>query len=147
LPEKQNNRKESMRLSRQSRYVAALIALLGVLFTQLSVAAYGCPKTEIAHAMASIAAPVAAAEHHDMPGCSGMNGEKLPLCQDHCQGGNQSLDRPALPHVSPFIAAMLAQSVSHSDLARPATTPPVAGLSLTRTTAPPLSIQNCCLQV
>jgi hypothetical protein len=136
-----------MRLSRRSRFAAAVIALLGVLFTQLAVAAYACPRMQIAQAMASIAAPVAAANHHDMPGCGGMAVEKPTLCQDHGQGGNQSLDKPELPHVSPFMTATLMQAVHHDERALPSAIPSAAGLSLTRTTAPPLSIQHCCFRI
>jgi hypothetical protein len=141
-----------MRLSRRFRFVAALVALLSVLFTQLAVAAYECPRTQIAQAMASIAAPGAAAEHHEnhenreLSGCGGIGAEESPLCQDHGQWGNQSLDKPELPYVSPFITAMLVQAVRRVDLAYPATSV-ASSLSLTRTTAPPLSIRNCCFRI
>jgi hypothetical protein len=147
LPRKTKQQKKSMRLSRRSRFITALIALMSVLFTQLAVAAYECPRTQIAQAMESIAAPGAAAEHHEMPGCGGIGAEESSLCQDHGQGGNQSLDKPELPHVSPFITALLVQAVSHDDLAYPSTTPASTSLSLTRTTAPPLAIQNCCFRI
>ena len=139
-----------MRLSRRSRFAAALIALLSVLFTQLAVAAYACPRMQIAQAMESIAEPVAAAErdeNHDMAGCTGMDAQVSPRCQDYGQSGNQSLDKPELPHVPPFITARLVQAVSHDDLAYPATTPASTSLSLTRTTAPPLAIQHCCFRI
>ena len=135
-----------MRLSRRFRFAAALVALFSVLFTQLAVAAYACPRTQIAQAMQSIAAPAAVA-HSDMPGCAGMDAQDSPRCQDHGQGGNQSRDKPELPQVSPFITAMLVQAIAHDELAYPSSTPASAGLSPTRTTAPPLSIQHCCFRI
>lgn len=135
-----------MRLSRRFRFAAALVALFSVLFTQLAVAAYACPRMQIAQAMESIAAPAAAA-HDEMPGCAGMDAQESPQCQDHGQAGTQSLDKPELPNVSPFITAILVQAIAHGDLAFPSTTSASSSLSLTRTTAPPLSIQHCCFRI
>lgn len=136
-----------MRLSRQFRFFTALLALCSVLFTQVAVAAYACPSMEIAHVMESVTASTMAAAHHAMPGCDGMEMETPPLCHDHGQGGNQSLDKPELPHVSPFIAAILVQALSPFDITYPTSTSAAENFFLTRATAPPLSIQNCCFRI
>lgn len=136
-----------MKLSRRSRFVATLLALISVLFTQLAVAGYVCPSMEIAQAIESIATPAAAIDHHDMAGCDGIAVEKPVLCQHQSQVSKQSLDKPELPHVSPFMATMLVQAVSHADSSYQSVTAPAENRLLTRTTAPPLSIWNCCFRI
>lgn len=136
-----------MKLSRRSRFAAAVLALFCVLFTQIAVAGYACPSMQIARAMESIAAPAVADVHADMQGCAGMTDEEPVICQDHGQVGSQSLDKPASPDVSPFIAAMLVQNLDHATITWQSITPPAIDHVLTRTTAPPLSIRNCCFRI
>ena len=138
-----------MKLSRQSRFAAALLALFSLLFTQLAVAGYACPSMQIAQAMGAIAisAEAAVVDHSDMPGCEGMDAEDPVLCQNHGQVVNQSLVKAELPNVSPFTAAMLVQTVSHADSACQTTTFHTPSLLLARSTAPPLSIRNCCFLI
>jgi hypothetical protein len=65
-------------MRRRSRTLAAWIALVALLFSQLAVAAYACPR---------FTAPEAAAS---MPDCDEpMNAN---LCETHCDYGSTSLD-------------------------------------------------------
>lgn len=136
-----------MKLSRRSRFVATLLALISVLFTQLAVAGYVCPRMEIGEAIESIAAPAVAIDHHAAGGCDGIAVEKPVLCQHHSQVSKQSLDKPELPHVSPFMPTMLVQAVSHAESSYQFVPAPAENHFLTRTTAPPLSIRNCCFRI
>jgi hypothetical protein len=128
-----------MKSTRPVRFIAALITLCSLLFTQLAVASYACPDLSTAgHA---------AVRMHDMPGCTGMDADQPNLCAAHCDAGHQSLDAAAVPQVLPFIACQLAlvlpsMELISSGLAAPAATPP-----LTRTTAPPLAIRHCCFRI
>ncbi len=128
-----------MKLSRPSRFVAALVTLFSLLFTQLAVAAYACPAQGSAPMAMS-----AAMGNGDMAGCQGM--DQHALCAAHCDPGHQSLDTPGSPHVQPFVPAALAVV-----LAAGATLQPVMArrdpYRLTRTTAPPLAIRNCCFRI
>jgi hypothetical protein len=133
-----------MRLSRRTHAFAALLALVSLLFTQLAVAGYACPSMQIAQAMETIAA---SAVQRDMPGCPGMNTEDTVLCQNQGQTGNQSLDKPALPDVSPFVASLLTQTLNRTDSLQPSLVTPSAAFVLMRSTAPPLSIRNCCFRI
>jgi hypothetical protein len=136
-----------MQQSRRHRFIATLLALISVLFTQLAVAAYVCPSMQIGQAMESIAA-LGAKVDHAMAGCDGMDSEQPVLCQNHGQVSHQSLDKPELPDVAPFIATTLVQAVGFADIAyQDTTTSPSANLSLKRSTAPPLSIRNCCFRI
>lgn len=132
-----------MRLSRPSRFAAALIVLFSVLFTQLAVAGYACQSMQIAQAMQLVSA---ASEQQAMPDCE-MALDSSAQCQDLRPAGKQSMDKPEIPHVSPFVAAVLVQAIFYGDLSHPSVTPPPGGFFLTRTTAPPLSIQNCCFRI
>lgn len=136
-----------MRKSRQSRFATALFAIFCVLFTQIAVAGYACPSMQIAQAMEAIAAPAPVLSHHEMPGCDGMDMDGAPVCQDHGQVGQQTLDKPELPPVLPFIAVMLVQAISYAEPLSPSLVQPADILSLRRATAPPLSIRHCCFQI
>jgi hypothetical protein len=139
-----------MRLSRQSRFFASLLALLSLLFTQLAVAGYACPSMQIAQAMGSVATltkAAAAVDQSDMPGCGGMDSEESVLCQNHGQVVNQSFDKAEVPAVLPFMASMPLQTVIHADGAYQATISHTPSSLLARSTAPPLSIRNCCFRI
>ena len=131
-----------MRLSRQSRVFAAIVALVSVLFTQLAVASYLCPSAQIAQALA------AAVVHQQQSGCEVPDtAEKPTACHDLGQSRIQSLDKAELPNVAPFTATLLVQSVSHAEQPVQSILPLNASLFLTRATAPPLSIRNCCFRI
>lgn len=133
-----------MKLSRSSRLVAAVVALFSILFMQLAVASYACPSLGAAdHASQAMAAmPM-----EDMAGCHDLDPEQPSLCHAYGQTGNQSLDKPAVPPLQPFLAVGFGQPVSPlaatlpPDFAFPLTT------FLTHATAPPLAIRNCCFRI
>lgn len=132
-----------MKLSRSSRLVAAVIALFSILFMQLAVASYACPSLSADHGSQAMAAmPM-----EDMAGCHDMDPEQPSLCHAYGQTGNQSLDKPAVPPLQPFLAVGFGLSVTAPDanhlpaFAFPRTT------FLTHATAPPLAIRNCCFRI
>ncbi|HAT33240.1 MAG TPA: hypothetical protein DCW29_21045 [Janthinobacterium sp.] len=134
-----------MKLSRPLRFLTALIALCGLLFAQLALAAYACP----------IQASTTKAVHALMTDCPGMTmGIRLnadldqpALCAAHAHSAEQSLDKPAPPLVQPFVAATLSLT-----LAAPATAvdplPQAAGAPLlAHSGAPPLTVRHCSFQI
>jgi hypothetical protein len=133
-----------MKLSRPSRFVAALIALLSMLFMQLAVAGYVCPGFKIALVSNTVAMHTDAGS---MPGCDDMDMEQPSLCNAQVQVGSQSLDRPELPHVQPFIAATLTLVFDDIEPAYDPILVPSDSHLLTRSSAPPLSIRNCCFRI
>lgn len=136
-----------MKLSRPSRFVAALVALVSVLFTQLAVAAYVCPSMQVGQAMDMALMAAAAPDHHMMPDCAEMDMEQPVLCHAHAQVGNQSLDKPNLPDVSPSVAILLVPGIGDMHVAYRPTGAYAGTVSLMRASAPPLSIQNCCFRI
>lgn len=119
-----------------------------MLFMQLAAASYACPALSAAAGKTAVAASNAGDQ--DMAGCKGrMDASQPGLCHAHGQTdtARQPLDKAELPHVQPFTATgpvLILYSVAVADF--PATAFPEPG-SLTRTTAPPLSIRHCCFRI
>lgn len=134
-----------MRLRRKYRLLTALVALVGVLFTQLAIAAYACPSLYGSQDTAMVAnAPSAMAS---MPDCDQPDSTEPALCLAHCQDAKSSLDKPELPAVAPatfFVSSILVA------LAPPRLAPlnDVGRDSLLlRTTSPPIAIRHCCFRI
>jgi hypothetical protein len=136
----------TMRLTRSSRWYAAVIALISILFMQLAVAAYACPQLAAGSANAQGRA-MASARSHEMSCCAKPDPEQPALCHAHGQVGKQSLDKPEPPPVQPFSAVGLAIPLVHAAPVEGRTSAPAGIALLARATAPPLSIRNCCLRI
>jgi hypothetical protein len=136
-----------MKKSRPSRVVAALVALFSVLFMQFAVAAYACPTLQIgpAHGTMNMSADDTGMEN--MSGCAGVDVEKPNLCQADSHKGKLSLDKPELPNVPSFAPAQLLAIVVPVHLSIPSASSIAPAGILARTTAPPLSIRNCCFRI
>lgn len=134
------------RLSRPSRLVAAAITLFSILFMQLAVAAYACPLLSVQHGNEvghmSVNTPP-----DEMPACHEMDPVQPSLCDAYHQADSQSLDKPAVPPLAPFLAVGFGLPLLPLDVAfRPDSgfgDPPF----LTRTTSPPLAIRHCCFRI
>ncbi len=115
------------------RLLVVFVALLGVLFAQLALAAYVCPGQASSLTMQA------------MPDCADMDMAQPALCHAHQHDGHQLPDKPGTPHAAPFIAAALVQQLA------PATPPTprrmLPGFVLARTTAPPHTILHCRFQL
>lgn len=137
-----------MKLTRSCRWHAAVIALISMLFMQLAVAAYACPQLTVASPNGQgQAMDMDMVDDHAMSGCEKPDPVQPALCHAHGQAGKQSLDKPEPPPVHPFSAVGLAiplHTVTTFDL--PAGVP-IAGVSLSRTTAPPVAIRHCCFRI
>lgn len=133
-----------MRLTRKTRLTAALLALVSMLFMQLAVAAYVCPGLQMGD-QGAVMLSQSQPDSGSMPDCDQPDPKQPALCHAHCQDGKQSLDKAELPPILPALASGFFTAVVNSDiLQRPfSTSVPL----LTRTTAPPLSIRNCCFRI
>ncbi|GJI93593.1 hypothetical protein RugamoR57_03110 [Duganella caerulea] len=130
-----------MKTTRFTRLLTAIVALFSMLYMQLAVASYVCPGVPAG----SQDGPVAMV---DMPDCQDMDAAQPQLCHLHANGepAKQSLDSPA-PDVPPFVPSALILELQLVDavlLPDAASYRPVA---LTRTTAPPVAIRNCCFRI
>lgn len=132
-----------MKLSRHSRWYAAAIAMISMLFMQLAVAAYACPQLGM---QAGTGAAMKMAGHTKSC-CETPDPAQPSLCHAHGQVGKQSLDKPELPPVQPFVATGLAIPLVPLAFDENPGTAPADGASLLRTTAPPLAIRHCCFRI
>lgn len=136
----------SMKLRRPTRFLAAIVALFGMLFTQLAVASYVC-ETGSAETIGSVQqAMQSSPPMAGMPDCGGLDLEQAGLCGAHAQTGNQSLDKPSTPSVVQFIPAALSVVSEPSRRALPPIAPKHELPALARSVAPPFSISNCCFR-
>lgn len=135
-----------MKTSRTSRILAAIVAIISMLFMQLAVASYACPGMSMGSLNNGASASAVAA---DMPNCEGMDPAQSTLCHLHAQGGPsaQSLSKTPVPDVQPFAPVILVLELRFFDVATIPEAKPYLPIALTRTTAPPIAIRNCCFRI
>jgi hypothetical protein len=123
-----------MKLRRSHRLVAAVLALVSLLFMQLSVAAYACPMQ----------APEMAAPMAD---CQGMDRASATLCQAHAEPVKQSLDKAGTPAVQPFVAAAVLFEVAALEPLMPRSASVAPSSIPAAGAAPPIAILHCCFRI
>jgi hypothetical protein len=127
---------------RRPNSFAAILALVAVLFSQLAVSAYACPGVD-GMAKAAVAADEVP-PCHENPGPAG----PTPLCQAHCQQGDQSFDLRAASLASIAMPALPVSWLPVPAVAEPASEIPEPQASLLeRPTGPPLAVRHCCLRI
>jgi hypothetical protein len=134
-----------MKLSRLPRFVAALITIFSLLFSQFAVASYVCPGVATAPGAATVAMQPSASGQ--LTACPGMDAKHPCLCHSHCEKGYQSLDTPAWPQVAPFLAAELSFVLHDVAMVQAAVALPIVPVLLRPTGAPPLTIRHCCFRI
>ncbi len=115
------------------RLIVVFVALLGVLFAQLALAAYACPGQAGNLTMQLT------------PDCADMDMRQPALCHAHQHDGHQVPDKPGTPHSALFIPAALVQQLAPVPFSTPRSVLP--GFMLARTTAPPNTILHCRFQL
>lgn len=132
-----------MTRNRRHRLITVLFALTSLLFMQLAVAGYICPgsASKIAEAAAMAEAGMPCAE--SMP--LSMDDEQPSLCHAHCQASQQSADKHEL--LSPVSMGVLPADFSLQVAIPVFSEAPLQEPHLQRTTAPPVSIRNCCFRL
>ncbi len=133
-----------MKPSRSTRFVAAVIAVISLLFTQLALASYVCPDETTPERMTMAAVDNGMS---DMDHCTGMDKAQPSICHAHNHSSPQSLNKPDLPTVLPYLLIGPALSVV---LLNDGEAPPdvfAAIPSLSRATEPTLAIRHCCFRI
>lgn len=136
-----------MHLPRPVRIITAFLALVALLFVQLAVAGHSCDVLGNAHQFANITVAADKSAHHCMTDCTGTGGEERSVCEKHCNPGDNSLDRPALPDLVASIPATLVFHVVDAYLPVQSATWRSDAFFLTRSVEPPLSVRNCCFRI
>lgn len=132
-----------MTLSRKHRILTALVALFGMLFMQVAVAAYACPG--LGGLRQAVAEDVAAMQ--GMPDCDQLDTATPALCHAHCVDRQSSLDKPQSPVATPAAVIVAAILTPVEPLVPVASPSPAADSSLRRITSPPIAIRHCCLRI
>ena len=131
---------------RKHRLMTTLVALIGLLFMQLAVANYVCPAS-VTKAVIEIQVAEANMPCAEFMATASMDAEQPNLCQAHCQSDSQahnSVDAPMPVGLLGGAAPNLALSNTDTSLAL---RPTLQESLLKRTTAPPLSVRNCCFRI
>ena len=127
------------RRTRRRRWIA-LIALLGLLFQQLAMAAYICPLESPGATGTTVATT------SDAPPChSGAPTDKA-RCHQHCHPLPSSPDHASVPPVPAALVpatTWLRDAVHHGNSGYCETSSEI----LARATSPPLNIQHCTFQI
>ena len=136
-----------MTILRPSRVIGALLAIISMLFMQLVLAGYVCPKAPVdapAASMSVSAGPVAMA---DMPDCEQMDVVQPGLCHANAHPLDPSLQKPELPSVQPFVASTIALVLMH--VVEPTVSNQFQRNSVRQSGAPPppLAIRHCCFRI
>lgn len=133
-----------MKPSRSTRFVAAVIAVISLLFTQLAMASYACPGVATPARMTMAAADNGMSS---MDHCTGMDKAQPTLCHAHTHSDPQSLNKPDLPSVLPFlvIGPVLSVILLDDGVAPPGVA--TATPSLSHATEPPMAIRHCCFRI
>lgn len=120
--------------------------MLSMLAMQVAVASYACPGMPSGNDYG--AASVHAATM-DMADCQGVAETQPPLCHLLAHGAlpKQTFDKTATPAVPPFVPATLMLDLRLVNAIVIADATPFLRNPLTRTTAPPVAIRNCCLRI
>lgn len=133
-----------MKPSRSTRFVAAVIAVISLLFTQLALASYVCPDETTPERMTMVAVDNGMA---GMDHCTDVDKAQPSLCLAHNHSSPQSLNKPDLPTVLPYLLTGPVLSVV---LLNDGVAPPdvfAAIPSLSRATEPILAIRHCCFRI
>ncbi len=129
--------------NRHNRLITVLFTLVSLLFMQMAVAGYACPGVgpKVAEAAAMAEAGMPCAESMTM----NMDNEQPNLCHAHCQADSQSAHKYQLPSLVTVDALPTAPALQVALM--PFVEAPLQAPHLRRTTAPPLSIRNCCFRL
>jgi hypothetical protein len=112
-------------MNRTARRFWSWLALIAIVFAQLSVSAYACPATA-AQAEASVS-----------PCDGGTDAPDANLCDKHCNDHQQS--SPAAGALSPFVPSFV--SFLARDTGRAISAPRVAALD--HSISPPVTVSHC----
>jgi hypothetical protein len=136
-----------MKPSRSTRFVAAVIAVISLLFTQLALASYVCPDETTPERMTMAAADDGMAGMDHCRSMEKVDKAQPSLCHAHNHSDPQSLNKPDFPSVPPFhvIGPVLSVVFVDAGLAPPGVV--TAMPSLSHATGPTLAIRHCCFRI
>lgn len=140
--------KRGVKVNRQSRFIAVLIALLSMMVTQAAMAARACPASINTPACELIIVSAGnGGQTPSVPDCPQIEMAQPSLCGAYLQVNSPSLENPAIPRIELFAFANPLPIFQQTATAyRPAATQSPEP-RLTRPVAVSLAIQNCSFQI
>ena len=132
-------------MSRRLRFVAVVLALTGMLFGQLAVAAYACPVLGAYLQAGASSSSSASAESCCDP--ASIDTEQPALCRAHCDQGAQAFEKAASAPPVPGPASTPLVVVVGPHKSVPPVPPGEQNSLLARVTAPPVALRHCCLRI
>lgn len=132
-----------MKRSPRTRVLTALVALFSLLFMQLAVAAYACPNL----APVQQRAVMFDGSGQPMADCPNVDKQSPNLCEAHTQKAAQSIYKADPTSIQPFTAPGLIMHVAMPEAPADSGSGIAAVSLLARSTAPPISIRNCCFRL
>lgn len=130
-------------MTRRSRSLASVLAILALLFAQLMATVHAC-DVDMAAKM-SVAASSGMQASGDC--CDNAQPQADPACDNHCQQGKQAPERAQATTVMPLAALGFAMpGALATTLAGPRDHPRLAP-HLARDTEPSISVRNCCFRI
>lgn len=136
---------EKMNIPRPSRIIGAVLALVSMLFMQLALAGYMCPKISGVTPPSQVLAISTMAA--DMPECAEADKTQPSLCQASAHAFQQSLDKHELPSIQPFAPTTIFLVLMHVVVLPAANSFQLTTVRQSGAPPPPLSIRNCCFRI
>jgi len=136
---------EKMNIPQPSRIIGAVLALVSMLFMQLALAGYMCPKINGVTSPPQVLAISTMAA--DMPECAEADKTQPSLCQASAHTVQQSLDKHELPSIQPFAPTTIFLILVHVIVSPPANSFELTTVRQSGAPPPPLSIRNCCFRI
>lgn len=139
---------QGVKVNRQSRFIAVLIALLSMMVMQAAIAARVCPVSiDNPACELTIMSTSNGGQTPLMPDCAQVETAQPSLCGAYLQVNSLSLENLAIPRIEPFAFANLLPIFQQTATAyHPAATQSPAHW-LRRPPATSLVIQNCNFQI
>ena len=129
-------------MNRRSYRFASLLAIVALLFAQAMASVHACDRFTAAKML-----PAATGAGHPAGDCCDPGAPRPdPLCDNHCQQGKQALDRDQGASVTPLVTMGFVMPIAIVPW-RAHQGPVHAAPDLSRDTAPPISIRNCCFRI
>ena len=129
-----------MTLARRHRLLTVILSLWALLFAQLALAGYACPKIESAsEAARMVEAGMPCAETMKQA----IDDEQPALCHAHCQASPQSDSTYQLPALATLAQLGVVLTISTG----PPRSPPAPLAPMRPNASPPLAIAHCCFRI
>lgn len=135
----------TMKLTRQPRIIAAFVALASMLFMQLVLAGYVCPKVNIEAAASEMM--TMSTMSIGMPDCDQIDPVQPGLCHASAYAVHQSLDKHELPPVQPFVRAAMSLVLAGLVIPTSGNSSEFNTVRQSGAPPPPLAIRNCCFRI